>query len=234
MNFPRKVTNFLPAVFFPAIVALASGRAQAFPEAASRVATCGTTFHMQVEARSNSNKPLPGLSVGDLQAENQNKPLKILSVHPLVADSAQNSTTSLLVVVWPQAQIDGKGVEQLLKALRAEEKINWRVGVVSPWVKPLQWRSPDALEGPLQEAAEAAAKLHLGGLQVRGQSAPKQISTARWTMVVRGTAEALLRQPGRHVILEIAPKPTPYLFTAAPGERQLNASASFGSSPVYY
>ena len=227
------MTKLLSVVLLPATVVLASGWAQAFPEAPGQVTTCGTTFHMQVEARSDSNKPLAGLRAGDLQAENQNKPLKILSIRPLIADSAENSTTSLLVVVWPQAQIDGEGVEELLKALRAEEKINWRVGVVSPSVKPLQWRSLDALQEPLEEAAEAAAKLHLGGLQVRGQSALKQISATRWGMVVRGTAEALLSQPGRHVILEIAPKPNPRFFTAAPGEAQLNASASFGSSPVY-
>ncbi len=188
---------------------------------------CETIARLQMEARTKKNEPVAGLAREQVDLRTGHEALEVESIRDFVVSSQENATTSLLVVVWPQAQLDAHVTEDLLRALRAEETTNWRVGLISPSIQPLIWRSLDDLAAPLYEAAEAAAKVQWVAPNVRPVPAGR-INVSTWNMVVRATAEALISQPGRHVILEIPPRPLD-----PPGEHQLLASASFGSSPVY-
>jgi hypothetical protein len=156
--------------------------------------------HLRLTARHSDGSPAAALRPQDLYLWFSLGTAEIESMQSGEPVKTGAPETNVLIVIRPQAAVDGGAVDAVLRSLRAAANIPWKLAVLAP----------DGAVSPFLAATNATA-LHASLTHAVAPdlvSGPTARSIADWPAAERTAFRQLQARSGRHVIVELA-QPAP-------------------------
>jgi hypothetical protein len=160
--------------------------------------------HLRLTARHPDGSPAAGLRPQDLYLWFSLGSAEIRTLQSDEPEKTNVPDTNVLIVMRPQAAIDGGAVDAVLRNLHTAARFHWKVAVlaadgsISPFL-------PGVEEAALRAALVHAVQAH--AVQTEAGSGPASNSMSDWTTAERNAFRQLQSRGGRHVIVELAQPP---------------------------
>lgn len=160
--------------------------------------------HLRLTARHPDGSPAAGLRPQDLYLWFSLGSAEIRTLQSDEPEKTNVPDTNVLIVMRPQAAIDGGAADAVLRNLHTAARFHWKVAVlaadgsISPFLA-------GAEEAALRAALVHAVQAH--AVQTEAGSSPATNSIADWTTAERNAFRQLQSRGGRHVIVELAQPP---------------------------